>query len=188
MSAIASPKELLTPKDLLGLPDLGRYEVLIDGKLKERNASVISSNTAFEINGAVGSYLQATGLGWGFQSDCGLQIFPWAPGKVRFADGGFYRKDRGPRPGHGHLTFAPDLVLEVVSPGDGAEEVEAKVAEYLRAGVSMVWVAYPLTRHILVFTANKEAQRLGPEDELAGGDVLPGFAVAVKDLFLPVED
>ena len=188
MTAIATPTELMTPEELLGMPDLGRYDALIDGELKERCVSVESSHTSFELNGELRTHLKATGLGWGFQSDCGLQIFAESPTKVRFADGGFYRKERGPRPGHGHLRFAPDLVIEVVSPGDDAEEVDAKVEDYLGAGVAMVWVAYPLTRHILVFTANKEAQRLGPDDELTGGDVLPGFSVAVKDVFLPLAE
>ncbi len=187
MTAVATSTGVLTPDDLLGLPDLGRYEALIDGALKQRNASVVSSYTAFEINGALGNELQRTGIGWGFQADCGLQIFPWKPDKLRFADGGFYRKERGPRPGHGHLKVAPDLVVEVVSPGDDAEEMDAKVDDYLRAGVLMVWVAFPLTRHIIVFQPNGVTARLGPEDALTGGEVLPGFSVTVGDLFLPLE-
>jgi Uma2 family endonuclease len=169
------------------MPDIGRYEALIDGELKERNVSYESSNAAGRFHRRLGMFVEDEhDLGYAFLPDCGLEIFGWQPGKLRFADGGFIRKERGPRPGRGHLKVAPDLVVEVVSPGDTLEELEAKVEDYFRAGVEMIWVAFPHSRQVVVRRRGSSNElRLGPGDTLEGGDVLPGFSCPVADLFLP---
>jgi Uma2 family endonuclease len=177
----------LTPEDLLERDDLGRYEALIDGELKERHVSVESSHVATKFTRRMGYFAEdQEQLGWVFGSDCGLQCFPWAPNKVRFSDGGFYSAQRGGPPGRGHLRFAPNLVLEVVSPGDTAEELDDKIDDYLRAGVSLIWVAMPARRHVQVVRPGGNWSRLTADDMLTGEEVLPGFSVRVGDLFLPV--
>jgi Uma2 family endonuclease len=80
------------------------------------------------------------------------------------------------------FPFAPDLAVEVVSKNDSYEAVDAKVANYLRYGTRMVIVAYPKTERLLVYTPNG-VTILEIHDTLDGGDVLPGFKVAVRDLF-----
>nr|WP_296760363.1 Uma2 family endonuclease [Roseiflexus sp.] len=77
----------------------------------------------------------------------------------------------------------PDLAVEVVSPHDTAEEVEAKVLDYLEAGTRMVWIVRPRTRTVTVYRSLREVQVLRPGDTLEGGDVLPGFAVPVGAIF-----
>jgi Uma2 family endonuclease len=130
-----------TPEDLLSMPDRGHCE-LIDGQLVERNVSYESSFLAAVVNARLMVFVLANRLGWVVQADCGLQIFPADPSKVRFADGAFVSRNRpdATRPTTGHLRIAPDLVLEVVSPNDVATDVEIKVAEYLEAGVRLIWV------------------------------------------------
>lgn len=186
MTTIATSRGEITPDDLLSMPDIGRYEALIDGELKERNVSIESSNTASRFNRRLGRFVEdEADIGYMLDSHAGLQIFPWDPSHLRFADAGFYLKSLG-RPGHGHLKFAPTLLVEVVSPGDTIEELETKVAEYFRAGVEMIWVAFPHSREVEVRRRGSATQlRLGPDDTLDGGDVLPGFSCPVADLFLP---
>ena len=77
----------------------------------------------------------------------------------------------------------PDLAIEVVSPGNTAADIEQKVGEYLTAGTTEVWILYPRTRTVVVHRGGGEALRLGEEDEMNGGDVLPGFRVSVRSLF-----
>lgn len=84
-------------------------------------------------------------------------------------------------PGFWHLI--PDLAAEVVFPGDTAAEVQAKVEEYLRAGVKLVWVVYPDTRSIAVYESLQAARVLAVDDTLTGGSVLPGFSCSVRDIF-----
>ena len=77
----------------------------------------------------------------------------------------------------------PDLAVEVVSPGNTAADIEQKVGEYLAAGTAEVWVLYPRTHTIVVHRAGGEALRRGEEDEIDGGDMLPGFRVSVRSFF-----
>jgi Uma2 family endonuclease len=77
----------------------------------------------------------------------------------------------------------PDLAIEVVSPTDYAEDLLTKVDEYFRAGVSLVWVAYPSLRLIQVYESMTRIRAVTATEELDGGAVLPNFRVAVATLF-----
>lgn len=172
-----------TPEDLLSMPDRGRYE-LVDGQLLERHMSIGSSIIATVINARLTLYVLSHRLGWVFQADGGLQIFPGSPTKVRFGDGAFISRARSPqRPDTGHLRVAPELVLEVVSPNDEAADVNEKVREYLAAGVLLVWVVYPESRSIDVYRPSANNTQLSEGDELSGEDVVPGFSMPVREIF-----
>jgi Uma2 family endonuclease len=45
-------------------------------------------------------------------------------------------------------------VIEAVSPNDTAYEVEDKIAQWLGAGVRLVWVLYPETQRVQVHRAD----------------------------------
>jgi Uma2 family endonuclease len=173
-----------TPEDLLAMPDGHRFE-LIDGRLVERNMGAESSWIALQVNHYLCSYIATTRSGLVLGPDCGYQIFPDDPHRVRFPDGSFIRSGRLPddMPPRGHVRTVPDLVLEVVSPNDLAWEVEMKVADYLHAGVPLVWVCYPDTRTVWAYRAHGEVTRLGVGDTLSDPEVLPGFTCLVADIF-----
>jgi Uma2 family endonuclease len=79
--------------------------------------------------------------------------------------------------------MAPDLAVEVVSPNDRANDVQEKVGEYLAAGTRLVWVLWPRSRSVSVHAGRGVTHELGPDEELDGGEVLPGFRVRVANLF-----
>ena len=83
----------------------------------------------------------------------------------------------------GFLESAPDLAVEVVSPGDSTTAVRDKVRDWLEAGTRLVWVACPRTRSVVVHRPGRPAEALRDDDHLQGGSVLPDFAVPVRDLF-----
>jgi Uma2 family endonuclease len=183
-----TPRTVFTPDDLLRLPDAVSYE-LVDGKLVERNMGMESSQIAARILILLGRFLTDHQLGLIFGADASYQCFPDAPNKVRKPDVSFIRSgrladDRAPQ---GHSRIHPDLVVEVVSPGDLSYEVEEKVAEYLRAGVPLIWVVHPPTRTVRVHRPRTAPQDrvsdLTDADTLTGEDVLPGFSCAVRDFF-----
>jgi Uma2 family endonuclease len=173
-----------TPEDLLRMPDGHRFE-LIDGELVERNMGAESSQVAMNLMVRVGFHVRTNKLGKVFAPDCGYQIFPQHPNRVRFADGSFIARGRLPdeRTPQGHVMIPPDMAAEVVSPNDTADEVETKRIAYMQAGVRLLWVIYPETRSLHVFRQGGTATLLGPDDELSGEDVLPGFACRVGELF-----
>jgi Uma2 family endonuclease len=77
----------------------------------------------------------------------------------------------------------PDLAVEVVSPTNLAEDIEAKIVDYFAAGVRRVWVLYPRGRRLHDFHSAGASVILSTDDLVSGGDVLPGFEFALADLF-----
>ena len=78
----------------------------------------------------------------------------------------------------------PDIAAEVVSPGDTATQLNAKVQDYLLAGTRLVWVVNPNTRSVAVYSPDGQVRILGADDVLTGGAVLPELRIPVSDLFL----
>lgn len=112
-------------------------------------------------------------------------VLPTDPEVLLAPDVAFVRRDRLPPRSEwtGFQRLAPDLAVEVVSPNDSANEINDKTQTYLEAGVPLVWVVYPKRRVVAVFTPDGMARVLHEGDTLDGGEVLPGFAIAVADLF-----
>lgn len=86
------------------------------------------------------------------------------------------------RSNDGFLHIAPDLVIEVLSPGQNAARFSAKIRFYLVHGVRLVWVIDPRTRTITVFVPDGDERVLRSGDTLDGGDLLPGFNVPVDEI------
>ena len=77
----------------------------------------------------------------------------------------------------------PDLVVEVVSETNSANEINLKLVDYFRAGVKQVWVIYPVSRQVYVYTTLTTVQILTEPTELDGGDLIPGFRLSLTELF-----
>ncbi len=185
MSVTAAPN-LLTPDDLLYRFDDVGVE-LVNGRLVEKPMGNVSAWVGGEIRFYVRKHDPKCQLGWPLPADSGIQCFPNEPLKVRKPDFSFVRRERLPDgPGVGWLKIAPDLAAEVMSPNDTGEEVAETVAEYLHAGVPLVWVISPKTRTVVVYRQSREATYLTEEDLLTAGDIIPGFECMVSDLFPPV--
>ena len=178
----------LTPDDLLQMADDGRVYELVDGQLVEKNMGTESSWIGGEIHGRLREQ-QAQGAGWAIPSEAGYTCFPDDPDKVRKPDASFILRGRllGERLPRGFCSIRPDLAAEVVSPNDLFSAVLDKVAEYLEAGVRLVWVANPDHRTIHIYRADGTTSLLRENDELTGEDVLPEFRCRVGDLFPPRE-
>jgi Uma2 family endonuclease len=173
-----------SPEELLARADGHRYE-LIDGKLVERNMGAESSGIAANVIRIAGQHVHANKQGKFFATDCGYQIFPDDPKRVRFPDGSFVASGRlpGDRAPKGHVRIWPDLAFEIVSPHDTAEEIEARRLDFMRAGTRLFWVIYPESRTVYVYRHDGRVTVLTQTDELSGEDVLPGFTCRVADLF-----
>jgi Uma2 family endonuclease len=187
MTAVLEPPQIrYTPQDLLTMQDGDHYE-LVDGELVEKDMGALSSRVAGNVLRAIGNFAETQQLGETFDSECGYQCFLDAPGKVRRPDVSFIRAERlsPDQIPDGHIPIAPDLAVEVVSPNDQFYEVEAKIGEYLRAEVRLIWLVNPKERSVHVYRRGGGADRLTEEHELTGEDVLPGFRCRVSDLLPP---
>jgi Uma2 family endonuclease len=82
------------------------------------------------------------------------------------------------------LALVPDIVAEVVSPTDKFSEVINRIEFDLQHGVQLVWLIEPDLRRITIYEPrSKHLPVLTMGDTLTGGNVLPGFEVAVAKLF-----
>jgi Uma2 family endonuclease len=84
------------------------------------------------------------------------------------------------------FTFAPDLAIEIMSPSNRDAEMLDKVELYLQHGSKLVWVFNPKPRTVYVWrkvNGGMLTHKMGMDGVLDGEDVLPGFRLAVKDVF-----
>ncbi|MFN8448761.1 MAG: Uma2 family endonuclease [Anaerolineae bacterium] len=82
------------------------------------------------------------------------------------------------------FVLVADLCVEIISANDNYADVEAKVDRYLSDGVRLVWVVDPYNRTVAVYApGSDQITRLSGDATLSGGDLLPGFALPLKDIF-----
>jgi len=176
---------LLEPEELLRMPDGERFE-LIDGVLKEKPMGAESDSIAIGIGSLLTAFVKAGKLGLTFGAQTGYQCFPGRPRRVRMPDASFVAKGRlpGDKAPKGYIAIAPDLAVEVVSPGEFAEELSEKLADYRSAGIRLVWVVSPATRTVQIRRADGTLVELDEAGTLSGEDVLPGFTCTVAELFV----
>lgn len=84
------------------------------------------------------------------------------------------------------IEGVPDLAVEVLSPSNWLDEHRTKFALYAEIGVREYWIVDPDERNVEVFSLQEDRYaligRFGPNETLRS-DLLPGFEVAVGDLF-----
>lgn len=91
----------------------------------------------------------------------------------------------------GSMQRMPDLAVEVKSPGNTQRQLREKAEYLLQNGSRIVWLVYPVSRTVEVCTLTDsgtvpgamQIQTLDENGTLHGGDVLPGFTLAIRDIF-----
>lgn len=175
---------LLDAEDLAALPDDGnRYELLRGALVTMPPANYDHGTVSLGAGWHLKSYARQTEAG-DVMTEVGF-ILGRNPTTVLAPDVAFVQRDRAPAASErgGFVEMAPDVAVEVVSPSNSLAEMHDKVLTYLEAGVRMVLVLEPTRRTVTVHTPDRRSHTLLPDETLDGGDVLPGFAVLVADLF-----
>lgn len=183
-------KQRLTAEQLWALPEVPgkRYE-LVEGELVEvPGAGGVHGLLVKVLLRLLDAFVLPRGLGEVFADGVGY-VIARDPDVVRIPDVSFIAQARLPGGGvpEGFIPGAPDLAVEIVSPGDRAEEVYGKVREYLDAGARLVWVVWPRYRTVTAYTPDGQSRELREDDGLDGGAVLPGFRARVGDLFAGIQ-
>lgn len=176
---------LLTADDLLRLYGEGVRGELIRGELSETMPTGQEhGEVVMNLGMLLGNFIKPQGFGRLMGSDTGV-LLERDPDTVREPDVAFISAERLPKGVRvrGYSEVVPDLVAEVVSPGDGRGEVYDKARMWISHGVRLVWVADPETRTVEVHEPNAPLFTLAESDTLRGGDVLPGFSCPVRDVF-----
>lgn len=84
----------------------------------------------------------------------------------------------------GYNPNPPDLAVEVDFPSSetSRDTLRIKIGNYLAAGV-VVWVVNVEQKLVEIYAPGQPVKVIGVDGTLDGGDVLPGFTLAVKDIF-----
>jgi Uma2 family endonuclease len=166
------------------IPDDLLYEV-VDGQIVEKRMGARESEIATILGAFLFQFARANRLGralveFMFRLDIEKDL-------NRRPDVAFVSSARWPFhrriPKVSVWDMVPDLTIEVISESNSAYEVQKKPHEYFDARVSSVWVIYPDEAEVYVYSAPKQVQVLGLNQELDGGDLIPGFRLPVATLF-----
>lgn len=188
--ALQSPTRAITLEEFEQIAQLSIYDdkllELVDGALVTMpKPGGRHGEITMEIGRLLANYVREHRLGRVTAAETGFFLGQTDAGRdiVRGLDVAFIDAARAPQPlASGIVRIAPNLAVEVISPGNSVDDIDDKVQELLNAGTPLIWLILPEARRIIVWT-NEGAIRLNEQDTLTGGDVLPGFSVRVSDLF-----
>lgn len=182
---MSTAERLITADDLLKLPDDGcRYE-LVRGELKQMApAGHEHGRVAVRFTWRLAQHVEANQLGAVYAAETGF-LLAKDPDTVRAPDVAFVNRQRLAETGtvEGYWPGSPDLAVEVVSPRDTYSEVEDKATEWLAAGTTIVLVLNPRKRTVTVYRSLNDITILNETATLNLDEIVPGFQVAVVDIF-----
>lgn len=177
--------KLMTADELLALPrGQFRYE-LINGELKKMSpAGQKHGRITIRLTLPLAKYVRDHQLGEVYAAETGFKLKS-NPDTVGAADIAFVRRERLEVLGETESFWpgAPDLAVEVNSPSDTVREVEKKVMEWLEFGSRLVWVVSSKLHTVTVYRSLTDIVTLTEKDTLDGGDVVPGFRIAIAEIF-----
>jgi Uma2 family endonuclease len=182
---VTPEKKVWTDEAFMALPDDGQHYEIVNGELVDiGNSGVLHGCVCSLLLGALISYVLPKQLGVILDSST---AFKMKNGNKRSPDITFFAKERLQGMTElptGFLEGAPDLAVEVLSPGNTVEEIHDKLVEYFENGTRLAWVIHPSEKYVLVYRSAQEPDRLLKSvDSLDGEDVIPGFTLPVADLF-----
>jgi Uma2 family endonuclease len=182
---MAITPKLMTADQLFEMPDDGMRHELVRGELRTMPPTGGEHGDEESVfDGSIGPYVRARKLGRVFVGDTGF-VLATNPDTVRAPDLAFITRERLAETGvpRGYFRIVPDLAVEVISPNDRYTEVAEKIAEWLAHGVRLVFVVDPRRQTVDVHRPGQPLGTLGIDDTLDGEDVVPGWSLAVRDLF-----
>ena len=188
--AMPAEKQYISVEEFLELAQRPEYQdrqiELVEGEIVEMSKPTVGHG---EIVGRlymkIASYVDENDLGRVTVGDAGFVVgrSPAGQATVRGLDIAFISKAKAPNPLPFKLfEIPPDLAVEVISPGNSADDIHDKVRELLKMGTPLIWLVHSRARTVVVHTS-AGAIICEESDTLSGGDVLPGFEIRVGDIF-----
>jgi Uma2 family endonuclease len=178
-----SNKSRWTDNELMSLPRDGRKYELIEGELLMSPVGVTHSLVCLNLAMRLIRFVERKRLGKVFDSSMGFRL---SARILLSPDVSYVSKVRlkeimvAPEK---FLYGAPDLAVEVLSPGDTYDLVERKLEKYFHHGTRLAWVVDPKRRIVTVHSLDSFAKLTGLASTLTGGEVLPGFTCKLRNVF-----
>ncbi len=176
--------KLMTAEALLAIGDIGPCE-LIEGRLVHMSPTKPRHGRyEYRLARAIGTFVEERDLGEVQVGEVGIYIHR-NPDTIRAADVLFISYERLARATpDSFLDVAPELIVEILSPGDRWSQVQKKLRQYFETGVVVVLVVDPDESTISVYRSLSDISVFVGSDVLTVEDVLPGFSLPLADLFI----
>jgi Uma2 family endonuclease len=176
-------QQVLTVEQYLALPDDERFfdDVSRGRVVREPRPGFEHGRIVVRMATMLAGYLEQQPVGK-IVTETGF-VLSTSPLTIRGPDLSFVRNERVRESPTGFLEGAPDLAIEVVSDSNRPGALLTKIAELLEAGAQAVWVIYPRPRRVVVHAAHGDVAIHDTDSTLSAGELLPGFALRVADLF-----
>jgi Uma2 family endonuclease len=175
----------ITAEQLFAMPGDGLRRELVRGALIRLNPTGSEHGVVTaELTWMLGQHVRLHNLGRVFGAETGF-VLSRDPDTVRAPDIAFVRQERILQTGIPQAYFpgAPDLAVEVVSPGDRSSEIEAKMNDWLSHGCQVVWIVDPRRRTVAIHRSARNRQIVGEPDELDEPGLFPGWQISVAKIF-----
>lgn len=183
---VATEAKIWTDEEFMALPSDGHRYELVKGEVVDMgNSGMEHGYLACLLGAELTAFVRQNKLGVICDSST---AFTLKNGNKRSPDISFISRDRLKglsRPPRGFFEGAPDLVVEILSPGNTVEEMHTKIVEYFENDTRLLWKIDPNERCILVYHSPEPERLLRVGDMLDGEDVISGFSMAVAELFEP---
>ncbi|WP_013321727.1 Uma2 family endonuclease [Gloeothece verrucosa] len=158
---------------------------LVGGEIIVMSPSGLESEeVATEIARVLANWVRPRKLGRVLGSSAGY-ILPNKDEDVRAPDVSFIRAEKLKRTTPDYARIIPDLIFEVKSQSDSLNKLREKIQTFLALGTQVGLLVDPRTQTMEVCRLGQETIVLGDGDILTVMDVLPGFELAVSEVWAP---
>ena len=180
----ATERKKWTEEELQALPDDGFNHEIVDGELvMSPKNNPEHGQICMRLGAALHMHVEQKKLGAMFDSSTGF----WMENEnCRAPDISFVSKERLrglKRPLKKFFRFAPDLAVEVLSPNNTRAEIQERLRDFFASGTKLAWIIDPESKSAEICYSLEKRRLLGPNGELNGEEVVPGFRFKIAELF-----
>jgi Uma2 family endonuclease len=173
----------LTLEQFLRLPEAKPALEYIDGKVVQKvSAKRVHSVLHSFLSTRIFEHVRPRRLGLPY-----IELRCTYGGRSLVHDLAYFPKGRIPKDATGKLVddvfLAPDLAIEIISPGQTVKNLSARLTWCVAHGVRLGWLIQPTRERVLIFRPDRPAETLERDGSLSGEDVLPGFALPLAEMF-----
>jgi Uma2 family endonuclease len=161
------------------------YEFVDGQPVAVMPASPIHGELIIEVGYRLRRYVEEAELAGKVWSDVGFVLgLPQDPERMRGPDVAYISSDRIVGVDRERLfRGVPDLAIEIDLTSAKKPGGQQRVLDYLEAGVRLVWVIDPRSRTAIAYRPDGSARLVREDEALEGEDVVPGFRLALGELF-----
>ena len=175
--------EVFTVEQFLRLPEIKPPLEFIEGRVEQKMSPKLPhSILTLELARTLDDFARPRRLGRTF-----VELRCSFGGESHVPDICFIARGRLPKDEKGayldDVFLAPDLMVEILSPGQTVTKISSRLARCVTNGVRLAWLIQPRTRRVHVIRPDQPRQELGLGDSLDGHDVLPGFTLPIDTMF-----